>query len=1352
MEDPAIAIHIDVVTQLNERAVAADAAELAAQFGIAGEKAREAFDVAFARSAGRTAGTQSMRAHYKSMQDDAENAGEQAGLGFVGKLLNSVKQGMGAGVSSVREGLESGAMMSEAAEAGGAIGGAFAGAIVLAVGAEMFKVAIEVGEKFEEIEDQVTVHTARAGEALHELQDAATSMVGSLDTNTKSLGTDMAVLATRLHASGEEVKSITGHVEVLRDRWGSLDVNALAGAFAQFGLDAHSADDALAALNEQARQQGVELNTLINDTATYSRLAQELGLSIQQEAHFFSDLEAAHINTGRAAMGLQTAEKALSKENDDRRAKGLPEETLPQFVHRATDAINGLRKAHQDAKAEELEFLVFGTRNWIETGAAAQDYVDTMNALPGAFDAPAAKLDEFKNATQTLQREMQELRNRIEEAFKPVGTEVLDHAKTAVQELIGFLDDHKEAVKAIFEVIGFGLETTINQWQVEIRMIVDGVETMRRLWEVTKDYLGLLGQVVSKFAEWATHLPAVAQMRDVIKEMSGVISAIPSAISGIVNALNGAIPALKPLMDFLERAKSLLDSIPGVTRTVPGTAVPAPGETPYRLPAGTRSWWDMPAPPAPGPYAGMTPEELEPHKGGPKGGKGPRLPEAPEVPFPPGYGVPEIGETARHFRDRMEVMRAQHELATDQARLNQLEHTNTANQDDIQKAKNKIVEDQLKVTEAEARVNEAETTRLRKHSEDLGEIGAKIDKDFGISRGLPGIAENLTKFLANLAFAPVLGALSGVSAATGVGSQMKGVGLLGLGLASAGVGGGLPVPGGAAGGAGGGAAQPVWTGGGWTMPSTNIGSISSPSDIMAGGGRVRALYGLAAALEGTPYSQALRNDCSGMVSKLVNAAIGLPPEASFATPSEGAYLFSHGFQPGIGPPGSLRIGWNPAPGNLGHTAATLPGGESAESGGSSGGFHVGTGPGAFQPQFTQHAWLPMGSYDSGGAVPLADISQPFPYPGYQPGPTPGGPPIDPSQMMPGSPFYPGHPFFPFPPDTQIPSQYWPGYDSGGAVPIIAHGGEWVMQKSAVDHYGAAFMSAVNGMSFDNGGPIIPSPEAPPPPPTPPPAPPPPPAPDHQGTQPSPAAPPGAPATQGTQPQALGGMQQADIAAGLRAGEAGKPGAEQPSRVGGIAAPAGDTQGGKLGIQGGLLGGAISGAIGAGSAAADVFAPGSGAAISAVAQIAMQEINRAIAFGGQLAGIGVEGLMETFLPAGASQLAQSSWLTRIAGGLVGASPVLPNLAGQLGGSGKGSGLPQGTPGGPPGTEGGLTPEQAAAQAGNVSVQGGNTVQGDLNHTVVGNLNYYGDKSVGSVTSDLQDHNATANNSFAALRAR
>ncbi|QNI06496.1 phage tail tape measure protein [Mycobacterium kubicae] len=126
------------------------------------------------------------------------------------------------------------------------------------------------------------------------------------------------------------------------------------------------------------------------------------------------------------------------------------------------------------------------------------------------------------------------------------------------------------------------------------------------------------------------------------------------------------------------------------------------------------------------------------------------------------------------------------------------------------------------------------------------------------------------------------------------------------------------------------------------------------------------LYREAAALHGGAYVWG-DTDCSGAVSKLVNAAVGGGGRMSTATAA--AWLAQRGFQFGLGPPGTLRIGWkNGGPGG-GHMAATLPDGTHFESGGSHGGILMGGGAaGAEDKQFTEHAYLPMqGLYPDGPA-------------------------------------------------------------------------------------------------------------------------------------------------------------------------------------------------------------------------------------------------------------------------------------------------------------------------------------------------------------------------------------------------
>lgn len=137
---------------------------------------------------------------------------------------------------------------------------------------------------------------------------------------------------------------------------------------------------------------------------------------------------------------------------------------------------------------------------------------------------------------------------------------------------------------------------------------------------------------------------------------------------------------------------------------------------------------------------------------------------------------------------------------------------------------------------------------------------------------------------------------------------------------------------------------------------------------------------------------------------------------------------------------------------------------------------------------------------------------------------------------------------------------------------------------------------------------------------------------------------------GPGPGNAGGIGSSAVGPG---GPGTSPGQQGPTEIGGSAPDA--QNGSSTGAGGGLFGLGVQAA----AMAADGFAPGSGAAV----QIAGQLMQRGIKFGGQLAGVGVQGLMETFLPTGASQIANDNWLTRIAGGFAGVGAQLPNMAGK-----------------------------------------------------------------------------------------
>ncbi|AFA45022.1 tail length tape measure protein [Mycobacterium phage Spartacus] len=509
---------------------------------------------------------------------------------------------------------------------------------------------------------------------------------------------------------------------------------------------------------------------------------------------------------------------------------------------------------------------------------------------------------------------------------------------------------------------------------------------------------------------------------------------------------------------------------------------------------------------------------------------GPKLPDAPVLPYdttlPP--GIPGMPQDAAVFSAESSYLDARHKLAEKRARAAQLEQSTEATEEDRLKARNDVIEAERDLQAAEMRMSDARANQYEKltkqtdqHAKDLGQIGAKLDQDFGISKGLAGIAENITKFVANLAAAPLLGQLQAISAYN---PTQGGHGLMGV-LGAQGV-----------------------FGPQYQNNQYDRGSYPSAGATGVSMTPIGAYPGDAALLANVPagrYTQEQRGDltqgladCSSAVEDLVNLMDGRPTTgASMSTHNADEWLTARGFVKGMGGPGDFRVGFNAS-----HMQATLPGGTPFNWGSDAAAARRGIGgTGADDPAFTSHYYRPVTSVPGGSAAAA------------------GAPGL-------------------YSPQNTNPALNNP--------PAPVSSGAWATNPAPLPTTGGG------------GGPM-----------------------------------------------AAGAPQ------GLFTG-----GPTNTTNIGANVAPYAGSGSGGIGMDGG---GALGMAVQAGGMALDAMAPGAGQA----AQTGVKLINRAIEYGGQVAAIGAQGLMETFLPTGGSDLANNNWITRIAGGIAGAAPALPNLAGQ-----------------------------------------------------------------------------------------
>lgn len=606
-----------------------------------------------------------------------------------------------------------------------------------------------------------------------------------------------------------------------------------------------------------------------------------------------------------------------------------------------------------------------------------------------------------------------------------------------------------------------------------------------------------------------------------------------------------------------------------------------------------------------------------------------------QVPLPAELGMILPGETPEQWKNRTEIVSAQVDVAQKRAAVDQLERSGTATQDEITKARNEWIQSQI-------RLNDIQLKNLDQSASDMNQIGAELDKDFGISKGLAGIAENITKFVANLAAAPLLGQLNAISEAS---PSKGGHGLIGILGAQ-------------------GAFGPQFTGidqskAAFAPTTSATPPIAAPQPAAAQPGepardfahRVMMPFWKSQGLTvgdhaADKYGEHQNGALDIMVGSIeegqkVLSQVLSDPNVYGAIFDNKTYGYGHGLTPRDYSAGHTG---NPTQDHQDHVHAWYkPGGAGnippgAVPAGTPGGFS----PSAASPFGSIPLPLPVtivGGIDDLATATAATATPPgSPASGQGSGPVPGGGGLNWDALAQkeasgnwaantGNGYYGGLQF-----DQSTWDQYKPPGAPGRADlasreqqiqaamrGIQARGGPQTLWPQ---NYGVLGTPA--GVSVGTPG---------------------------VGAGPLPG-----PAPMPTPAPAAGGPGTGAGFPGMTGPPAAGP-LPGPTPIGGVA-PGGNAGGGGGGI-GITPGGTIDMAMQAGGLALDALAPGAGQA----AATGMKLANRAIQYGAQVASIGVQGLMETFLPTGGSELANNSWLTRIAGGIASVAPALPNVAGK-----------------------------------------------------------------------------------------
>ena len=1207
-------IYSDVVARLDEKAVQSVIKELESQFQSGATGLGETFSKAF---------TSASADFGKGMQDSIRQT-----IGEMGTLGKAAEGALG--VIPLR-----------AAAAATGIG------LIAVAAVQVGQALYDVGSRFDAVADRMAVRTNSIGDQMDALNNSMREAFRNSSSSLEEIGDVLGRVSQSLNLTGQPLTDMTRQIADLNRMTGeSINIRNFGRVLAQFGIDAGQAGATLDALYSASAATGAPINELVTNLSNAGPAARTLGLSLGELTYLFGRFEEGGIDAGRAQQALNNAAKVFADSGIDMQT-GLAD-TVTQ--------LQGFISAGNEAAAVDLAGKVFGERG-------AQRFVDlirqgrlTVGDLNTELSGTAGAIDKQNEATRDWAENWAQLKNRVTDLAQTIGGPLFD----ALNASLGVLND--------------------------LLAPAYGGENM-----TTGP-----GMVASQPFTPGALMPGVP------------LPGAPAPTGGAVD--RGRLSAQLP---FLGGVIGLPEAGPGAPQDI-AAAVAA---------------------------------------GGGGGGAG----SAPAVPYPAGYGQPPApGETVEQWQRRMQIMDAQHDVAEKQAALNQLESSNTADQNAIVRARNDLTQAQMrefqiqnqqtaaqiqqaqvpfpggygaaprpgqtaqsyaaeqsvyeaqqKRAEAAARLAQVEQTatttaedliearnnlakaegdehqaqmRLAESANEatnqLAEVGTQLDADFGISKGLPGIVENVTRMLAGFAAAPVVGALSGVQSGFGYKPGEAGSGLMGI-LAASGAFGDQYTGGGQSSAA---AMIPPYSPA-YTMPSTTGATPSAAS----GGWPMAAQPGQSprdfAHSTMMPFWQAqgyqVGDHAADNFGEHQNGALDImvpsiaagsrvlqqvlsDPNVYGAIFNNQTYGYGRGTTPRdytaghTGDPSQdhqdhVHVWYKPGGGN------NIPGGPGGAAGLSSimlGGQSVPLplpvtivgGAGGMIPSLpglptTAAPSSPAGTPGGGGAASGGAATSG----GASSGGAGGYLPLTPEQLTSTALTTP----------TPIGGGSSPGGGGGGGIASQLFPG---LAGAGAPQSGGPSRGGGTG-----GGAFIPG---------------------------------------------LAGLPQSR-GAGLGFPTPGGGPASGATLIGGLAPPEG-TGSGFGGISGGILGAALgaasSGAAMAASAAAGGMDGGAGgAAASAAAQIGIQLLNRAIQQGGQVAGIAASGLIETLVPFGASELAQNNWLTKIVGGIVGARPVLPNLAG--GGKKTPEGLTPEQAAQMEQGQGGPTPEQVAGKPAAAQQQGG-----------------------------------------------
>ena len=321
---------------------------------------------------------------------------------------------------------------------------AAAGAVVMGAIGAAGKAAYEIGASFDDAYDTIRVGTGASGAAFEDLQESmrnvARDSIG-VGSDMGEIGTTLADLNTRLGVTGEPLEKLTTQFQQLKGMGMETDINAMAGAFQQFGVEVEDMPAMLDSVFQISQATGRDMTALVDNLSKSGPALREFGFGLEESAGLLGALDKAGLDADKTMNSMTKALSEFAKEGKD------PQRELWGMISK----IDELTAAGKSAEAIDLANSIFGARGGtgfvaaVESGTFAYD--DFMDSLGASSDTIGGLAEE----TADFSERWDQFKNQAMLAVEPVAAMVFDSLVPALDMAQDAFSKAMEAVQGFAE-------------------------------------------------------------------------------------------------------------------------------------------------------------------------------------------------------------------------------------------------------------------------------------------------------------------------------------------------------------------------------------------------------------------------------------------------------------------------------------------------------------------------------------------------------------------------------------------------------------------------------------------------------------------------------------------------------------------------------------------------------------------------------------------------------------------------------------------------------------------------------------------------------------------------------------